>query len=213
MLESRSPWPTEILMGTDDKILFIDLETTGTDPDTHMITQIAAEYYVGGQKQKDFFTKVKAIPQPGTAVSLEALKITKQSLQDTMTNGKDEAEALMEFVDWLLELDTSKLCICGHNVNFDINFIKALFKKYRLEQFDRVVSYRVEDTCSLARSMQKAGLLPLDAVGLGKLSSSLGISIPKGEHLHNAATDVKITAKIYYRLLDILKSLAQGEIK
>ena len=193
----------------DDRILFIDLETTGTDPNKHMITQIAAEYHVDGKKQDEFFVEVKALPQQGTAISLEALKVTNMTLKKVLSEGKDEGEALMLFVDWLLALNTNKMYICGHNVHFDIAFIKTLFLKYRIEQWDRVVSYRMEDTCSLARTMQKAGLLPEGTVKLGELANMFGINPPKGERLHNAATDVRVTAKVYYKLLKLLKTLGE----
>lgn len=212
-------------MINEDRILFIDLETTGVDADKHMITQIAAEYHVDGKKENEFFVRMKAMPQPQTAISLEALKITKQSLHETMFGKQpdqikdekdvalEEAEGVAKFVDWLLTLDNTKLYICGHNVHFDVGFIKAVLKKYRLEQWDKVVSYRMEDTCTLARTMQKAGLLPVGTVKLGELANMLGISPPKGEHLHNAATDVRVTAKVYYKLLNTLRRLVEGEMQ
>ena len=196
-------------MNNDDKILFIDLETTGVDHTKHMITQIAAEYHINGNKLDEFFINVKAVPDQITAISLEALKITKQSLKQTLTEGTPEPEAIMNFVDWLLGLDTDRMYICGHNVHFDVGFIKAVLQKYRLEQWDSIASYRIEDTCSLSRTLRKCGVLPPGNSSLGNLASDLKIAPSKGEHLHNAATDVKVTAKIYYKLVKLLRNLAE----
>ena len=194
----------------EDRILFVDLECTGLDSSKHMITQIAAEYHINGKKYDEFYVEIKATPQPGTAISLEALKVTRQTLQQTLKEGKEEAEAIILFVDWLLDLDTKRMYICGHNVHFDIGFLKSVLKKYNLEGWDKIVSHRMEDTCSLARTMQKAGLIPQGTVSLGVLANDLGISPPKGEHLHNAATDVKVTARVYYKLLKLLQRLGEG---
>lgn len=191
-----------------DKILFIDLETTGTDQSKHMITQIAAEYHVDGRKVDEFYVEIKAQPDATTAISLEALKVTNQTLKETLTVGTAEPEAVMSFVDWLLGLNTNRMYICGHNVHFDIGFIKTVLQKYRLEKWDSIASYRMEDTCSLARTLRKCGILPEGNSSLGSLANELGISIPKGEQLHNAATDVKVTAKVYYKLVKILRNLS-----
>lgn len=193
-----------------EKILFIDLETTGTDNSKHMITEIAAEYHVDGKKVSDFYRLVKAVPQANTAISLEALKVTNKTLEEVLTIGEDEPKAVMEFLDWILKLDTKMMYICGHNVHFDIGFIKEALKKYRIELWDKVVSYRMEDTCSLARTLRKAGVLPEGNSSLGNLANDLGIHPAKGEALHNAATDVRITAKIYYKLVKILKNLVES---
>jgi len=190
---------------TLDKTLFIDLETTGVDNSVNMITQIAAEYHVDGMVVAKFYEKLKAVPNPQKSISLGALKITEQNLEDTMTEGEEESKAVIGFIDWLLQLDMKKAHLCGHNVNFDIGFIKTTLKAYNITGWDQVVSYRVEDTCSLARTMMKAGMLKEGSVSLGELANSLGVLIPKGEHLHNAATDVAVTAEVYYRLLNILK--------
>ena len=208
---------------TDDKILFLDLETTGVDPLKHMITQIAAEYHVNGNIVDKFNIYLQAVPQQGTAISLGALKITKQTLASVMAPPPrpdepnagfrtTEAEGLMKFLDWLIGLDTKAMFICGHNVAFDISFLKIALARYNIEQWDQVVSYKVEDTCSLARSMQKAGLVSQGSVSLGTLANDLGISPPKGEHLHDAATDVRVTAKVYYKLIKILQRLAEGQM-
>ena len=193
----------------NEKILFLDLECTGLDSSKHMITQIGAEYHVDGRKVDEFFIEMKAMPTQTTAINLGALKITKTTLKGTMTEGQPEAEALIDFVDWLLTLDTDKMAICGHNVHFDIGFMKEVLARYNIEGWDEVVSYRVEDTCSLSRSMIRAGILQEGSVGLGKLANDLGISPPVGQHMHNAATDVRITARVYYKLLRMLRTLSE----
>lgn len=192
-----------------DKLLFFDLETTGTDNNKHMVTQIAAEWWVDGKKEDEFYVKLAALPSADTAISLEALKVTNQGLKDTLTEGVPEGEGLIQFVDWLLKLDTKNSTLCGHNVHFDLGFIKNLLAKYRLEKWEQIISYRMEDTCALARTLQRAGILPEGSIALGKLAESLGIFPSKEESLHNAKTDVKITRKVYFKLLNTLKKLSE----
>lgn len=184
-------------------MLFIDLETTGTDPYKHMITEIAAEYHVNGVKVDQFFVKVRAIPEQSSFIDLEALKITNKSLKTVMTEGTSEAESIMQFLDWVLDLQAKDATLCGHNVHFDLSFLRATFTKYHIENWDRVVSYRLEDTCSLARTLQKVGLIKCEKVSLGSLVHLFEIPL-NGKELHGAAVDVEATAKVYYSLVKLL---------
>lgn len=188
-----------------NKILFLDLETTGLDPLTNSIVQIAAEYHIDGKKQDQFFVEIKPPISQDRLISLDALKVTKLNLNKIFNSGKDEGPALISFVDWVLSLDANKLSICGHNVHFDIAFMKNLFRRYNLNGWDNIISHRIEDTCSLARSLQKAGILPNSSVSLGSLAELLNITIPENETLHNAKTDVRVTSEIYYKLINKLK--------
>jgi DNA polymerase III alpha subunit (gram-positive type) len=176
-----------------------------------MITEIAAEYHVNGKKVKEFFTEVKAVPQATSSISLQALKVTDKSLEYVLTKGDDEGVAIMNFIDWLLKLNTDKISVCGHNVGFDLGFIKALFKKYRIENYDSIINYRTEDTCCLARTFVKAGLLPEGCTALGKLVKFFDIKMEQHEKLHNAGTDTRLTAEVYYRLLNILTEKNNGQ--
>jgi len=59
-------------------ILFLDLETTGTNPDIHSIIQIGAALFVQGEKIDQF--KIDLAPREGSTIDLGALKVNKHNL-------------------------------------------------------------------------------------------------------------------------------------
>ena len=188
-------------------IVFLDLETTGTDPLKHTVTEIYAEYHDNGLVISEFHVKVKQPPHESNYVSLGALKVTATTLSSTWLEGDGEMEAVAKFVDWLLGLGQKRLNLCGHNINFDINFLKILFSRCRVEGWDEMFSYRVEDTAILATTLQKCELLPEGSLSLENLSKTLKINLPDNSKFHSAQTDTKVTAAVYYTLVGKLNQL------
>jgi len=191
-----------------DKLLFLDLESTGVYADKNSILQIYAEYHENGEKKKEFNQYVKL--EEGDDISLEALKINHTSIKDLYSQGrKSEKEAIYEFVDWLLTLPIDirdPITMVGHNVHFDRLFIIEKLKKYNFTQMDRIFSYRIEDTLSMGRYAQKIGLIAEDKLSLKTLAKTLGV-IVKEKRLHDAKYDIAITAEVYYKLLDLGKTM------
>ena len=186
-------------------ILFIDTETTGTDPKKHGIIEIAAEFHVNGKKVSEFNTKFFG---RNHQVSMGALKVNKGSIQGLLKLEAEE-KGVVEFVDWLLALDSREpITICGHNVHFDISFIKALLDKYAIEEWDQAVSYRHLDTCSIGRFLIESGVLrtPIGKSGanLSNVATCLGINLA-GRSLHTAKDDVALTAEVYYKMLELVR--------
>jgi len=194
-------------------ILFLDVETTGTDENKHSILEIAAEFHKDGEKISQFSTK---FADTNSVLSLEALKVNKTSLSE-IKERKSEKEGVHSFCDWLINLDTSggKTYICAHNAHFDKKFIDALFRKYNIENFEKVVSYRIIDTNDRARMLVNAGAIDLESIGakgtsLTNIAKALGIVIDETK-LHTAEYDTEICSKVYYKQMELLEGLVNGK--
>lgn len=190
------------------KFLFLDTETTGINPDINGLVEIAAEYHVDGKKVSQWNSKMFA-KQQSPIVNLQALKVNKHSIKG-LHSLPDEAVALAEFCEWVLGLDTKDLIIVGHNIQFDINFIKAALKKYGVEGFELISSTKTIDTVGLARVLMYAGKLDLGAVtsvhgaNVGNLARALGVDL-SNRTLHTATDDIAVTAEIYYKMVALIK--------
>lgn len=114
-------------------ILVLDTETTSLDPKTGDIIELSI-YRISDNKQKTWCIK----PENIEGISKEALAVNKHKLEDILwlteegkTRYRPVSEVLPEIENWLAD-DGSKAAdriMAGHNINFDKNFLLALWEK------------------------------------------------------------------------------------
>lgn len=190
-------------------MLFIDCETTGLDENKHSIIEIACEHHKDGQMVSAYNRKF-INRQP--ILALDALKVNKTNIAQLLDIGKacPEEQAVFEFVDYLLSLENRDLHICGHNVHFDVGFIKALLAKYNIEGWDKAVSYRHVDTCDRAKMLIETGIIPLSAIGvkgagLTNIAKALGLEVDETK-THTAVYDTNLCARVFYKMNEVLRN-------
>lgn len=192
-----------------NEVLFVDIETTGTDPDTHNVIEIAAEFHRDNEVVEKFHATL--CDKDGSMVcNLGALKVNNTTISK-LEDYTAEKQAVHNFVDWLLKLKShNKLQICGHNVHFDVAFLKSLLSKYNVEGWDQIVSHRHKDTFTIGEFLVNAGVLEVENLyrgnSLEKLANALGINT-EDLNLHSAEVDVKLTSDVYYKMLTNITQL------
>ncbi len=178
-------------------LAFIDVETTGLDPNTHEMIE------VGG-------IIAKQIPQPNRGPKLEVLdefefKIKPTNLEQAdpealRVNGYSEA-------DWLFAVDlnqamtaiaekTNGAILVAFNTPFDSAFLEAGFKKAGI---NNTMHYHKIDVMPIAF----AKLYHDNRVqyfNLKTLVEHFGLTNQKA---HTALADIKVTFELYKRLLEI----------
>ena len=87
--------------------------------------------------------------------------------------------------------------LLGHNVSFDYGFLCN-----RLEGVKDILPYRTVDTSSIARFLYTAGVFDKDISNSKALFDHFGI--PK-EGRHTALCDCMNTAKVYLKMMDLIK--------
>lgn len=187
-------------------ILFLDCESTGLDAKRNTIIEIAARIDVNGTTLDRFSVKLF---NPQTITNLGALKVNKTKLSSLLTN-KPEAEAIMLFVDWLLEIREKvqgDIILCGQNPGFDIRFLLEALHKYGIEGIDSIIGYKTLDTYGLALALVECGKLKIENNKLSltdiakALNVDMTINVP-----HTATGDVEIVAEVLYGLLKLMKA-------
>lgn len=197
-----------------NNVLFLDLETTGTKVGRHSIVQIAAEFHKNGEKVLDYNQYV----EPDSKItSLGALKVNKIYNVDE-SNFKPAGTIADNFVEFLLkavELNDGKpLTVCAHNGRFDLNFLETFLLKNGYENLEQIVSYRVLDTSTIANFLINSGVLKGVKPSIFSLANYFKCQVNREEttldnidfNYHNAIYDVKVMAKVYYRLQDIVST-------
>lgn len=177
-------------------LAFIDLETTGLDPEKHEIVEIGCllarqKERVGRgpevEKIEEFEIKVK--PTHIETADQEALRICGYNEADWIF-----AVDLKQALEKLAEKTKSTIMV-GHNVSFDWAFLEMGFIKTGVKP---EMHYHKVDTIALAFGKlydnQDAQKFSLRA-----LCELLGV---KNEKAHTALSDVRATYEVYKKLLN-----------
>ena len=178
-------------------LAFIDLETTGLDPETHEIIEI------GG-------LVVKQIPQTNRGAKLEIIdefeykvkpeNIEKADPEALRINGYNEPDWLfaagLKNVMQDISEKTQSANLVAQNVVFDWSFLNQAFKKTGVQN---KMHYHKIDVINLA--FTKFYHNPnLQYFNLKTLAEHFNI---KNEKAHTALADIKTTFEVYKRLLEI----------
>src|SRR5688572_3639049 len=162
-------------------IVSLDIETTGLDENRESIIEIAAVKFNGKRIEGEFNTLIN----PGKHIPDFITGLT--GIDDAMVRSaprfRDVAHELTAFV--------GDAPILGHNVKFDIGFLR----KAGLFEYQQTL-----DTYELASVLMPTAT----RYNLGALGKQLGILLPA---THRALDDARVTQACYIRLLDLAREL------
>jgi len=155
-------------------LVVLDIETTGLEADRDAIIEIGAIRFKGDRIEDEFQTLVN----PGRSVPAFIVQLT--NITDAMlTDAPRIARVLPELEDFV-----GNVPVIGHNIKFDLSFIRA---KKALQHND---AYDTFDLASVL--LPTAGRYNLTALG-----KELGIPLPA---THRAMDDCRVTLEVYRRL-------------
>lgn len=181
------------------RLIVVDVETTGIDPSTDSIVQIASCILDPSdlQEERSFSSYV----HPESRISPEAKAIHGLS-QERLIGAPTLDQTIREF-DRFAPQDG---LLCGHNVAFDIAFIKNAYKKVGLQY---VFDYHSVDLWSLAFFILSARQASLASYDLSSLSRYFGV---KRGTKHDALEDVRATADILRFLFAAVTNKSESEV-
>lgn len=135
-----------------------------------------------------FHTYVK----PSAPVPYEITQLTGIT-DDMVESAPSQQEAVTAFFAFMGDRP-----LCAHNANFDVSFLRAACEKFGIEK----------DFCSIDTVEMSRALLPdLKRHKLNVVAEAMGFTF---QH-HRADEDTDVLAKIYLRLLEMLKEKVQLE--
>lgn len=173
------------------KILFIDTETGGLIPEKHSLLSIGLVFWEDGalKATKEFFLKEEKY-----IVDESAMLINGINLSELKEKGKSKSSIKQELVFFIKEhFKNEKVYLGGHNVSFDIAFMKQLFT---LDEFNSLFSYKNIDTMSILKFLSLKGVC--DSNSLDEAIEYFGV---ENIARHSALGDAIITAKLFTILL------------
>ncbi len=178
------------------KKIWIDFETSGLNPQTCGITQMA--YLIEAEDgtiidEGEFNIK----PFEGAEIQSEALKITGKTYDEVMAY-PDEKDVLEEFLGQLrLYVDKmnkeDNLTIGAYNASFDIDFLRAWIDRYH-RNFFTYFNYHACDPLALLRILRWEGKVNLQSL---KLKTVYEAIFNKELKAHDASADIRATYEVY----------------
>lgn len=189
--------------------LFVDTETGGLTPQHSLLTVSC----IGVDENFNI------IPVPATAPGLYlrikheeyaltagALSVNKIDLSQHHAAGislQDARSALQYFIDDVLRRSGKKRLVpAGHNVGFDVQFIRANLLTDR--EWDEIFTYPALDTAAVARFLTAGGMHD-GGYSLKRLRDKF-VPHMSGD-LHNAEVDNLITIELAKKFVSLLQKL------
>ena len=179
------------------KMVYVDLETTGLDPEKNGVIQIAAIVEIDGEVKE--LVNLTVRPFMGDIVTEEALKVNGRTIED-LRAFRPAAEVYNEFVgvlgkyvdkyDW-----KDKFLWVGYNALFDSSFMRAWFKKNDDAYFGSWFFFPTLDVMVLAAAYLMEDRAEMKNFQLGTVAEMLDVKL-EGK-LHDAMTDIRMTRDIF----------------
>lgn len=185
------------------KLLFFDLETTGTNPGKNGIHQISGEIVIDGISKEKFDLKVQ--PNPKCLIEQQALDVagvTREQVFAYPPMGEiyNQFVALLgKYVDKYKKAD--KFFLVGYNnASFDNQFLRGFFLQNNDQYFGSWFWSNSIDVMVLASNKLVECRTEMENFKLDTVAQFLGIQVDEAK-LHDALYDIYLTKAIF----DIVK--------
>lgn len=185
------------------KLLFFDLETTGTNPARHGIHQISGQVVIDGDVKEAFDFRVQ--PNPKAVIEDEALKVAGVTREQVLAY-PPMTEVYRAFVAMLgKHVDKydrkDKFFLAGYNnAAFDNQFLREFFMQNVDNYFGSWFWSNSVDVMVLASQYLLDRRAEMENFKLSTVAKFLNIMV-EDDSLHDAQYDIELTKKIY----DIVK--------
>ena len=178
------------------RLVFCDTETGGLSPETDALLSIGLVDWADGQ----ILDTAEILVDPeGLVCGAKAMEINRIDLDVHLAYSVPRSEAARLVRDWCGP--RGRVVLAGHNVGFDIGFLKRLFAP---GMWSFSFSHHQIDMMQILAFLGDCGIIP---PGIGKLDQAIayfGIQVPTGKR-HTALGDALATAEVYTHLLDAVR--------
>ncbi len=201
------------------KLLFIDVETTGTDPERHGLTQISGCVQLGDTVEETFDWYVR--PYPQDVIEDEALAVTGIDRRQFLPPGHPDhlavagqdfldpgvvytrmVEMLGRYVDKFNKGD--KFQFVGYNAHsFDMPFVRKFWEKNSDRFFGSWFWYPCLDVMLVWAQILQLKRPELTNFKLATVARHSGIKVDD-DRLHDSQYDIELTRELWLRASKIV---------
>jgi DNA polymerase-3 subunit epsilon len=181
-----------------NKILFVDTETGGINPDKDSLLSIGLVLWEDGsiKDSKEIFIKHEEY-----FIVDRAKRINRIEIDFLNKYGINELDAISEVMDFCKKhfKNNDKVTLAGHNITFDVGFLKKLFYRNKVK-FGMLFSHRYIDTATILKYLYIAGKINVNISSSDAAFKHFNIKVDKR---HSALNDAIATAELFTNLLDV----------
>lgn len=188
------------------KMLWLDTETTGLNPNKNGVIQIAALYEEGKipyyENTPYVFNELSNAL--GCKIDKETLRLNGHK-KKKIKKYQDSSDTFNHFISFLEDRvnpydKEDKITVMGYNVKFDLEMLHGWAKREKFDYLGSYLDWRVVDVLVIARNEWLMGRMPSDPENfkLGTICKVYGIPEPD----HDALTDIKATRELYFKMIE-----------
>ena len=189
-----------------NKIIFIDTETGGVNPEKAALIQLSGIIRIDKKDIEKFNFYIK--PFENSEVNEKALEVQGRTLEELKTDKYvEEKEVYKQFINLLDKYidkydKTDKFIVAGYNVRFDVDILKAFFQRHGNNfLFSYLDSSMLYPLYSI-RLLQIAEILPvLENNKLETWCKHFGIELKA----HDSLEDIEATKKLIGKLISLIR--------
>lgn len=189
-----------------NKIIFIDTETGGVNPEKAALIQLSGIIRIDKKDVEKFNFYIK--PFENSEVNEKALEVQGRTLEELKTEKYvEEKEVYKQFVNLLDKyIDkydrTDKFVVAGYNVRFDVDILKAFFQRHGNNFLFSYLDSSMLDPLYSIRLLQIAEVLPvLENNKLETWCKHFGIELKA----HDSLEDIEATKRLIGKLISLIR--------
>ena len=189
-----------------NKIIFIDTETGGVNPEKSALIQLSGIIRIDKKDVEKFNFYIK--PFENLEVNEKALEVQGRTLDELKAEKYiEEKEVYKQFINLLDKYidkydKTDKFIVAGYNVRFDVDILKALFQRHGNNFLFSYLDSSMLDPLYSIRLLQIAGILPvLENNKLETWCKHFGIELKA----HDSLEDIVATKKLIGKLISLIR--------
>ena len=181
------------------RLLIFDTETGGLSPVKHSLLSLGAVIWQDGNIIGEFSVDIaeRKISVESAAMAINRIDLTKHAL--TAQSPLIAVQRFEEFISTAFP-HGQRIPLAGHNVNFDIGFLKRLYRQTR-KDYEARFSHRAIDTASVMGFLMLSGRLNLANPGLDAGLKHFGVKFIRSKR-HSALEDARATALLLNALIE-----------
>ena len=189
-----------------NKIIFIDTETGGVNPEKAALIQLSGIIRIDKKDVEKFNFYIK--PFENSEVTEKALEVQGRTLEELKTDKYvEEKEVYKQFINildkYIDKYDrTDKFIVAGYNVRFDVDILKAFFQRHGNNFLFSYLDSSMLDPLYSIRLLQIAEVLPvLENNKLETWCKHFGIELKA----HDSLEDIEATKKLIGKLVSLIR--------
>lgn len=189
-----------------NKIIFIDTETGGVNPEKAALIQLSGIIRIDKKDVEKFNFYIK--PFENSEVTEKALEVQGRTLEELKTDKYvEEKEVYKQFINildkYIDKYDrTDKFIVARYNVRFDVDILKAFFQRHGNNFLFSYLDSSMLDPLYSIRLLQIAEVLPvLENNKLETWCKHFGIELKA----HDSLEDIEATKKLIGKLISLIR--------